>query len=426
MNSSLRSEILAAENGIRLETPALAWELADKGRDLYDALLKADPGIADVYALFKQELPVQKQWAFGNQGVFTRPDRHVRAFYLETSKLKSVSGKGCVAIKGSEPTVDNFDNIVKRMAEMWNVFSWSIGGGARHIIEDWTYLNQLERFPLCEGKPPAVHPMWDAEEEAMCSLELQTAYFKKFGRLAKIPTPLFVFRWPDSVRDRAWQMLKPHLYDKTQLLVQSQIEGGLGTFVYYYPTVPLRAMHLRGGDVGPEVGYDQRYKTIAALSDPKQAVDGWIKLAAEILSLGWVLTDPTNFARGNCAMPQNLVIDGGIVDVNSVRQASTFQGPAQLDFAVRRTVQELTQSVCWYLMGSEAGLVRFQHIFIDTLVHVWNGIKQELEKASPSPELRAIFAGGNGVFDSVDRVMRNFAGVSTFRPQDAESKEYRK
>jgi hypothetical protein len=426
MANNLRSEILSDANGIRLESPSLSWELAEHGRDLFDALSKDEPAFADVYAFMKGEMPIQKQWAFGTQGVFTRPDRHVRAFYLELSKLQSKPGKGCIAIKGSEPNSENFHQIVKRMGEMWNVFSWSIGGGSRHILEDWTLLNQLERFPLCEGKPPAVHPMWDAEEEATCALELQTAYFRRFGKLAKIPTPLFVVRWPDAVRDRAWQILKPTLSEKTSRLVESQIEGGLGTFVYYYPSLPLRAMHLRGGDVGPEVAYDVRHKALAALSDPKQAVEGWIKLTAQILALGWVPTDPANFSRGYCVMPQNLVIDGGIVDVNSLRAASTFPGPGQLEFAVRQTVRELTQSVCWYLLGSDAGLERFQHIFIDALVHVWQGIKKELDAASPSPEVKAIFAGGDGVFDSVDRVFRNFYGLSTFRPQDAESKEYRK
>lgn len=423
---NLRTEILADENAIRFETPTMAWELADHGRELYDALVAADPAVADVYALFKTELPVQRHWAFGSQGVFTRPDRHVRAFYLEMAKLRSVRGSGCVAIKGSEPLVDNFHHIVKRMAELWNVFSWSIGGGSRHILEDWTLLNQLERFPLCEGKPPAVHPMWDAEEEATCALELQTAYFRRFGKLARIPTPLFVCRWSDEVRDRAWQALEPHLSDKTKLLVKSQIEGGLGTFVYYYPSLPLRAMHLRGGDVGPEVAYDKRHDFLSSLSDPRTAVEGWIKTTAEILALGWVPTDPANFSRGYCVMPQNLVIDGGIVDVNSLRAVSTFSGPGQLEFSVRETIRELTQSVCWYLIGSDAGLVRFQHIFIDALVHVWQGIRRHLDTMSPPPEIARIFAGGDTVFESVDRLFRNFFGLGTFRPQDAESTEYRK
>ncbi len=426
MTNTIRDEILAEANGIRLESPSLVWDLRTHSRELFDALAADEPAFTEVYELFRNELPVQRQWAFGSQGVFTRPDRHVRAFYLELSKLRGARGKGCIAIKGSEATSENFHQIVKRMGEMWNVFSWSIGGGARHILEDWTLLNQLERFPLCEGKPPAVHPLWDAEEEATCALELQSAFFQRFKSPAKIPTPLFVFRWPNEVRDRAWKLLEPSLSGKTVRLVESQIADGLGAFVYYYPSLPLRAMHLRGGDVGPEVSYDVRHKALAALSDPATAVEGWLRLTARMLALGWVPTDPANFSRGYCVMPQNLVIDGGIVDVNSLRAASTFAGPGQLEFAVRRTVQELTQSICWYLIGSEAGLVRFQHLFFDGLVHVWQGIKRELEAVSASGEIRAIFSERESVFQAFDRSLRNFHGLSTFRPQDAESNEYRK
>ncbi len=426
MAKSIRAEILDDKNGVRMTSPKLEWELRERGPELYEALAASEPALAEAYDVFRGGLPVQRQRAFGSQGPFTRPDRHVRAFYLELSKLGSGGGKGCIAIKGTEPASDNFHQIVKRMAEMWNVFTWSIGGGARHIIEDWTLLNQLERFPLCEGKPPAVHPLWDAEEEATCSLELQTAYLRRFGRLASIPTPLFVYRWPDEVRDRAWKILEPDLSEKTKRLVESQIADGLGTFVYYYPSLPLRAMHLRGGDVGPEVSYEARHASLKALSDPRTAVEGWITLAAQMLALGFVPTDPGNIARGNCVMPQNLVIDGGIVDVNSLRSVASFGAPGQLDFAVRRTVKELTQSVSWYLLGSEAGLERFQNIFVDVLVHVWQGLQRELERSSPPAEIKAIFAGDGSVFGSVDRVFRNFYGLSTFRPQDAESKEYSK
>ena len=401
------------------------WELRSRAPELFEALTAIEPGLAQVYDLFKRELPVQRQWAFGTRGALSRPDRHVRAFYVQLDKLASVAGgRGCLAIKGTEPAADNFDQVPRRMGEMWNLFSWTIGTGGRQILEDWTLLNQLERFPICEGKPPAVHPLEDAEEEAQSALELQSAYLRRFGKLAQIPTPLFVYRLPDEVRARALAALQPHLTAKTMALVESQIGPGLGVYIYYYPTLPLRVMHLRG-DVGTEVSFEARHKNLAALSDPARAVAGWVRLVAELLALGWVPADPSNFGRGYCVMAQNLVIDGGIVDVNSVRPVSSFRTPGQLEFAVRHTVRELTESICWYLVGTEAGSARFQRNFTDAFAYIWEGLRNELANHQPPAEIAAIFSTGDSIYHALERTLRNFYQLTSYRPQDAESKEYR-
>ncbi|WP_206957065.1 hypothetical protein [Trinickia acidisoli] len=421
----IRDEILGDEGGLKAVSIEPIWTLYDHSKEIFDALLEADPAVSGVYDLLKTELPVQRQWAFGDYGPVSRPDRHVRAFYLDLGKLKSVSrGRGFVAIKGTEPVAENFDSIVKRMGEMWNIFSWTIGGQSRHVLEDLTLMNQLERFPISEGKPPGVHPLWDADDEARCALELQTAYYRRFGRLARIPTPLFVYRWPTEVRERALSMLRPMLSPRTALLVDSLIRDDLGAYVYYYPAYPMRAMHVRG-DVGPDVSYDKRHATLREQSDPDTAIQRWIRLTAEFLALGWIPTDPAHFGRGNCLMAQNLVLDGGIVDVNSIRHVSTMRAAGELDFAVRQSVRELTQSICWYLVGSEAGIPWFQRIFVDAFAHVWEGLKRELAELEAPKEIQAVFASTGGTYGSLDRLFRNYFQLSGYRPQDAEAREYR-
>jgi hypothetical protein len=400
------------------------WELRKHAPEVHEALAASEPGLAPIYGVLQRELPAQRMWTFGSHGAVTRPDRHVRAFYVELGKLASVpGGRGCLAIKGTEPIAENFAQVPRRMAEMWNVFSWTIGTGSRQILEDWTLLNQLERFPICEGKPPAVHPLEDAQDEASSALELQTAYLRRFGKLARIPTPLFVYHLPDAVRARALAVLRPHVSDKTLALIDSQIGPGLGAYIYHYPTLPLRVMHLRG-DVGPELSFEARHKNLAALSDPARAVAGWVRLTAEILALGWVPTDTSNFGRGYCMMAQNLVVDGGIVDVNSVRAVSTFRTPGQLEFAVRHTVRELAESICWYLVGTEAGSARFQRNFMDAYALVWEGLRKELVELSPPAEIAAIFSGSD-VYQALERSLRNFYQLTSYRPQDSEKNEYR-
>lgn len=423
----VRDDIVSGGGDIEMVSMAPVWELRANSTELFEALMAAEPAFGAVYELFTKELPVQRRWAFGTFGAVSRPDRHVRAFYLHLDKLKSApGGHGCIAIKGTEPASGNFDSIAKRMGEMWNIFSWTIGGASRHLLEDMTMLSQLERFPVCEGKPPAVLPMWDAEDEARCALALQTAYFKRFGRLARIPTPLFVYRWAPEVREQAMRVLRPLLSPKTASLVESLVADGLGAYVYYYPSYPLRAMHVQGGDVGPSVSYDARHAALTALSEPGTAVERWIRLTAEFLALGWIPTDPAHFGRGNCLMGQNLVLDGGIVDVNSVRPVSSMRAPGELDFAVRQTVRELTQSICWYLIGTEAGIPWFQRIFVDAFAHVWEALKNELAQLNAPHEIQAVFATNGDVYGSLDRLFRNYYQLGSYRPQDAEAHEYRR
>lgn len=421
----LKHDILGEEGGLRLAPLTPEWDLRTQSPELFAELAAAEPALGAIHALFSEALPVQRQWGFGDFGAASRPDRHVRAFYLHLDRLAGFpGGRGCIAIKGTEPASENFDSIAKRMGEMWNVFGWSIGGAARHLVEDLSLLNQLERFPICEGKPPGVHPLWDAQDEAQCALQLQSAYLHRYGKLARIPTPLFVYRWPREVRERALEVLRPMLSPKTALLVDSMIGEDLGAYVYYYPSYPLRAMHVRGGDVGPEVSYDKRHAVLAGLSDPGEAIEGWIRLTAEILALGWVPTDPAHFGRGNCLMGQNLVLDGGIVDVNSVRAVSSMRVPGELDFAVRQSVRELTQSICWYLVGTEAGIAWFQRIFADAFAQVWEALKRELAHLDAPAEIQAVFDTSNGVYRSLDRMFRNYYGLGAYRPQDAEAREY--
>lgn len=411
-------------NGANLLPLSPSWELRESAPDLFKAVSLAEPGLDRVYELLRSQLPVQRRWSFGTDGAVVRPDRHVRAFYLQLDKLASTPGaRGCVAIKGTEPASDNFDQVPKRMSEMWNVFSWSIGTGARQLVEDWTLLNQIERFPVCEGKPPAVHPFEDAKEEADSALALQKEYFARFGKLARIPTPLFVYRLPSEIRARAIAALQPHLTPKLMTLVESQIGPSLGVYVYHYPALPLRAMHL-SGDVGTEVAFETRRASLAALSDPGEAIAGWVRLVAEFLALGWVPTDPANFGRGYCVMAQNLVVDGGIVDVNSLRTISSFREPGQLEFAVRHTVRELTESICWYLVGTDAGTPRFQRNFMDAFAYVWEGVRKELAGMDAPPAIAAIFRGED-VYHSLARTFQNFYHLTAYRPQDAEAKEYR-
>src|SRR3954453_7871740 len=91
------NEILTDESGLKMAPMTPVWELATNSKELFDALLAAEPALGTVYKLFRKKLPVQRQWAFGSFGAISRPDRHVRAFYLHLDRLESApGGQGCI------------------------------------------------------------------------------------------------------------------------------------------------------------------------------------------------------------------------------------------------------------------------------------------------------------------------------------------
>ena len=77
MPTDLRAEIFGDGDLIRAVSAAPVWDLRTHGKPLYDALTGSEPAFAGVYELFASATPVQRRWAFGNHGAFSRPDRHV-------------------------------------------------------------------------------------------------------------------------------------------------------------------------------------------------------------------------------------------------------------------------------------------------------------------------------------------------------------
>ena len=404
--------------------PEKVWSVFKRVPELGEHIRKELGFLKQFDDQFETKFPYQKFWSFGDFKNFSRPDRHVRAFYLN---LEHIGEKGFLAIKGSEAICSNFETLITRLESMWSVLTWSIGGPERQICDDISLMDQLERFPVAEGKPPGVHPLPDALEEAKTSAEFQLEHLKAYGTLAKVPLPLTVVKWPDDVRDRVWGQLKNKLSKKAKQIVESELSTGIASYVYYYPTLPIRVMHLRIPDASSTpsgIPFSRRLEMLSSHSDIRTTIEGWISVAASMISLGFVPIDPANIGRGNCLMPQNLVLDGGIVDLDSIRHVETFKNSASLEFALQKCTRVLSQAISWYLVGTSAGLTRFERMFSDVYAYVWSAIRSKLHSRKLHPRLTEILQGDSDI-ESMLAYFGRQLGLGQFRPGDEESKNFK-
>jgi hypothetical protein len=107
--------------------------------------------------------------------------------------------------------------------------------------------------------------------------------------------------------------------------------------------------------VSGSTSYDDRKQALLKqIPEPHQLISGWFDIVSRMLALGYTATDPCSWNRGYCLLPQNLVLDGGLCDINSLRQLSTIHHEGQRRHSIFETVQWLSTSVCYFLCGENA------------------------------------------------------------------------
>jgi len=218
-----------------------------------------------------------------------RPVNHHRAFYWTLGPGR------VVAFKGTEIVAADLDDSIARLAR-----------GRRFE------LRHLDHYPVRERKVPFALRLGEALREAENAALLQAAYVARYRALARVPLPLFVFRWSDDEVARFRGQLAPHLTRYVLDLVDELLASGLGVYVYYYPGIPLRVRELAS--------------PIDATLD---AVDDWVKLVARILALGFFPCSYVQADTGQMIQDQNAVVDGGFVDTDSLHAMAEGAEPGE-------------------------------------------------------------------------------------------------
>jgi len=283
-------------------------------QDLYQKP-EFDPWVGLAAASFETKLPVPPSCKpFRSEGFFRLP-RHSRSICYSPAGHEPI--RNVICIKGMEPFAPDFTS---RLDSLLAIRSPESG------------LNGLEHFILVEDKLPLCVLFGEAEAEASIAAMVQARLSEDGEGIPRLPLPATCIRLPDA----AAQIAAREISIRTPRLLRDKVEklaaSGLGAYVYWYPSVPLRARSFSG---------DRKIAVAMA--------EGWMNLAARLLRAGFLPTTAHSLGRGHCCNPQNSVIDGGFADLGSVVPVSDLAGRQDVFIALQITIRRIAEAILWVL-----------------------------------------------------------------------------
>lgn len=248
---------------------------------------------------------------------YYRPRGHWRALYRWESW-------GCLAVKGGEAHSSSFEAMLDAMQSQSMTFQYGFGETPQSV-----QMSVLDRFLFLENKFPGAVRLREALDEAELSAQFQIAHLKRYGELARVPLPLVVHRLDNHLGEELASRVCRRIPERHHERVRGLLP--LGVLVYWYPTLPERVSHVR-----------VPFEALSKLLDPEAVIGSWIQLVRRCLELGWTPCDPRCSLQGMCLEPQNLTLDGGMVDLDSLRPLDTFPDP---EVAIQGTLEVLARSL---------------------------------------------------------------------------------
>lgn len=310
----------------------ISWDMRDHAPGLLDGLGPRVVGelLGEVEAIARAA-PVARSFRPLQDGRVVRPSGHQRAYYLR------LEAGGVVALKGTEVQAGDLDRAFDELADDRLANQRSV----------------LEHFVVAEHKLPMALLHDEAIAEATMAFELQVAYLARYRALARVPLPLLVLRWSDDDAAAFARRLQPRLSNRAQVIAHGLMARGLGIYVYFYPTLPERLAQLpRTAGAGVDHrGFAARYDALATTRDPKQILERWLQLFVRMLGLGYLPCNLAHIGTGQCVDPNNAVLDGGFVDLDSLQPIAPLDAASFHETLV-------------YSLASLAGIV--QHLLVGT------------------------------------------------------------
>jgi hypothetical protein len=309
----------------------LLWDVRTEAPALVTAL-DADVGLRSAYDV-ASALPSAPSADRFEQGALLRPPSHRRAFYVR------LDGGGVVAVKGSEIACGDVGKVLSMLR------------GTRFLSNVHSL---LEWYPLREQKVPMALLAREALDEARAAANVQSEHFARYGALARLPFPLRVEAWDRESTERFAELLLPLLSPRARETVETRLAaGGLARYAYHYPSLPVRVLDFVRAEGAPAESdypaYAERLRR--RVGDPTRIARSWIQLVARLLKLGFIPCDASTDGVGNCVRAQNVVLDGGLVDVDSLLPLSTFRNDGHLAEALLLSVAELAMTVGTFFTG---------------------------------------------------------------------------
>lgn len=390
-------DVHGAVGFVGLEPADIVWSLDTEAPELARALEAIAPWTRAAHDEMRRRMPFGRTCRTFSAGAFFRPAGHYRAIYMHGS------GQGVLAIKGTELFAEDVRNTLV-----------SIKHG-RHPQADKKHSN-LEHFPLIEQKVPMAVLVDEAITEARKAQLFQASHLERYGELANVPIPLIAIRWPQRAVAAFRDTLMPLLSGRAAELVDQRMACGLAAYVYFYRNPPLRAMHIDTAlesKVSPHDGYRGRLAALEERADPRQVIHDWIALVARMLALGYMPCTHASHETGQCLRSMNAVIDGGFVDLDSMQLLSEMRSEDELIETVLVSLQELTDSVMTFALGSALSRSNIgpstamiaQAVFALVRDELRTAMDEEARNGAVFDPRLATLLGRGDMFDGLDSVL---------------------
>ena len=263
-----------------------------------------------------------------------RPPGSFRAFYVSPSWLSGEAPVGgVIAIKGMEPAAGDF-------------------AAALHDLRQPCYSphNIAEHLVFEERKIPGAVTVSEARREAERATVVQSGHWRHYGRLARLPLPLFVFRHAAETEARTIEALRRELSEPALAVIEPALAGGLGVYAYYYPAPPVRVRDVETMLAG--LDFRQRMFALMSACEPGDVVRRWISTFVRILHLGMLPGTLASLRTGVCCQPQNACLDGGFVDLDSLTPFNAMPDDAAVYAGLHMSTDSLVDTVRALITGS--------------------------------------------------------------------------
>jgi hypothetical protein len=279
------------QNAIFEQHGTVIWDLATEAPELIPCLPLSVQAVLDGIRRTGNTRAARYIAPF-DEGGFFRPERHVRAFYQQVEDWGD--GDAVLAFKGSE------------------VWSSDLRAVAAEMSQGRTCLNKHDYFIMGEQKTPILYLKHEALSDARNALSLFRAVHSTFCEHPKLPLPLIVVEWPSECLAAYRDAVLPFLSDTAKGMVERNLREGVAQYVYFFPGSPARLRHAKHNALQLLEDMERTYRI----------VDSWVNLFTQILCSGYFPTVLSNQKWGCCIQDQNVCIDGGFVDVDSVEAIS--------------------------------------------------------------------------------------------------------
>ncbi|GGH14301.1 hypothetical protein [Mucilaginibacter phyllosphaerae] len=325
-------------NAIKNESelrPQVIWELNKNKPGLMDELQAVLPGIKQHYQRVMESIGEEVGLDPFKAKSSVRPIRHLRAWY------DRLDGSGVIAVKGTEIIHQHIPKKLNMLKQL----------RVDYPSRGRSLFSVLEHFPIVEQKIPMAVTVEECMQDMENALAFQSEHIRLFKKLAHCPLPLAIFKWTETQQAAFMNILLPLLSGRSSQIVQYASSKGLGGMLYYYPQLPIRVAHIDLEWQLPDNDYQGRLKKIKDNCDPASAVNTWVDNLARMLVCKMMPGSIESIGAGHCLEAQNAVVDGGFVDLGSMKKFEDISTAQEFTETLSAAIIDLSNTIRMFLAG---------------------------------------------------------------------------